>query len=116
MNEPKNPIKIDEALLTQISKDTQLIKAIEGLGFSEQYILDTTSDTRNRSTIAKFLRDPEANTPELEVVVDRAEDRYHVIVNSTPYDERYHRNTGSPIKRDQIIDQIKQYLREVTGQ
>lgn len=58
-----------------------------------------------QSRLLKFTRKASGTTPELEVVVDRFDLGYHVIVNSIPYDKEYHRNTTSPLsKKKKLLD------------
>jgi len=61
----------------------------------------------------RLYRDEDDTIPKLEVYVQKWDLGYHVIVNSYPYDPKYHRNTGAPIEDAQVVDQIRSYLTDV---
>jgi len=90
-----------------------------GLTFSnkkESNIQDFSEPQKGIQNEMVFQRPADGTVPTLEIHVQRFELGCHVIVNSTPYDQKYHRNTGVPIEGDQVIDQLRTYLTEVTGQ
>ncbi len=103
-----------KSLSERVEKTMSFIEKIEGLGLTEQVEEYFGKQSKEYASFG-FLRKATGNMPPLEVVVnDYGRYGYHVIVNSVPYNQLYHRNTGSPIKEEEVVNQIEQYLNEVT--
>ena len=102
-------------LLEQFKGDSELSRQITNLGLTPQPLEKHSLDAR-KHLLFQFQRRPTGSVPALEVVVDMSEYGYHVMVNSLPYDPKYHRSTGSPIRKEEVVEQMKVYLSEVTGQ
>ncbi len=98
--------------LKKIQAQLQIFREVLQLGFEEKP-LEHHEEDENR---LKFVRKPSDQVPTLEAVVDYSRFGYHVGINSIPYDTKYHRHTGSPIARELVVDQLKQYIAEVVSQ
>ncbi len=105
MNQPD--AKIHHGL---VDGDLELAGQIKVLGLTQ---LEGDYIQSGNIALSKFQREPSGDIPALEVVVERSGSGHHVIVNTLPYDERYHRSTNSYIQREEVVDQIAQYLTEI---
>lgn len=100
-------------ILERVRADILLREKIEGLNLKQKAAIYLCA---NPDGLFEFTRKASGPVPALEVVVNRSEQGYHVIVNSVPYDQKYHRSTSSPIREEGVVDKIRIYLSEVIPQ
>jgi len=96
----------------------EVMKASDDLGVSivdEKHIqkYSFSEDIPVPKREMRLCRAADDTVPKLEVYVQKWDVGYHVILNSVPYDPKYHRNTGFPIQDDQVVDQLRSYLTDL---
>jgi hypothetical protein len=101
--------------------DLRLCSQIEGLGLTEKSRPETRGPIKVHPDVVgavsatgrTFVRSATDKTPVLEVTVQLYHLGYNININSSPYEQRYHRHTPSPIPANQVVGQLESYLKEL---